>query len=186
MRSFILLTLISMAPSAFAGYIEVGASVNYRQSKYDDDNYLTSLSYTGTFSYYFWEMCAFEVNYTTGTSKQVSQATATDPKITVEDSINMVSGDFVFSFADRQAPFRPYVKLGGGYLSKLRYGTTDSDSRRLISKQEGFVPSGGLGVSISITKELSFKLGVDAWTSPVNQDTIVVDYVGRAGISWMF
>ena len=39
-----------------------------------------------------------------------------------------------------------------------------------------------------VTKELSVKLGLDAWTSPLGKkdQPVVVDYAGRAGISWMF
>lgn len=172
---------------AFAGFVEVGASANYRTSRYNDDNYIESISYTGTFSYYFWEMCAWELNYTTGYSKQVSKGSSTiDPKTTVEDSIELISMDLVLSLATRQDPFRPYIKLGGGYLQKERYRQIDDDAKEKISTQSGAVPSGGVGFSLGLSKQLNIKLGVDAWTSPLNEDPVVVDYAGRAGISWIF
>jgi outer membrane protein W len=187
MRLLCYLLLVLAYPSAFAGFLELGASVNYRASGYNDDNYIRSTSYTGSFSYYFWEMCAWELNYTTGNSEQVSKgASALDPKYKVEDNIEMVSMDLVLSFASRQDPFRPYIKIGAGYLTKERFRTVDDDPRERISKQSGMVPSGGVGFSLNLTKEFSIKLGVDAWTSPLDEEPLVIDYAGRAGLAVIF
>ncbi|MGE0529012.1 MAG: outer membrane beta-barrel protein [Bdellovibrionales bacterium] len=187
MRIFILLALSLASFSAAAAFLELGASANYRTSRYNSANYIESISYTGSLSYYFWEMCAWELNYTTGYSKQVTQGTGvTDPKTTVEDNIELTSLDLVLSFAARQDPFRPYVKLGAGYLTKERFRQVDDGNKEKISEQEGVVPSGGIGFSVNLTKEFSIKFGVDAWTSPMDEDPVVVDYAGRAGISWIF
>lgn len=173
--------------SAAAGFIELGASANYRSSGYDKDNYIQSLTYTASFSYYFWELCAWELNYTTGYSKQSSKAIgASELRTTVEDNIEMVSMDLVLSFAGRQDPIRPYIKAGAGHLTKERYRQIEGFSKDKISTQKGVVPSGGVGISVNLTKEFSIKVGVDAWTSPTNQEPVVVDYAGRAGISWIF
>jgi outer membrane protein W len=182
---FFIISLVSA--SASAGFIEIGASANYRYSGYDPKNYIQSLTYTASVSYYFWEMCAWELNYTTGYSKQVTQGTQSiDPKETVEDNIELTSLDLVLSFAGRQDPFRPYIKAGAGYLIKERFRRINEDSTESISRQEGPVPSGGVGFAVNVTKDLSIKLGVDAWTSPLKVNPVVVDYAGRAGISWMF
>jgi hypothetical protein len=188
MRALIFFVMAFAGLQAHAGFFELGASANYRYSGYDTNNFIQSLSYTASVSYYFWEMCAFEVNYTTGYSKQVSGGTGTsmDPKETIEDNIELTSGDIVISFAGRQDPFRPYVKLGGGYLIKDRYRQINQDSEKLIAHQEGVVPSGGLGLAINLTQALNVKIGLDAWTSPLKVKPVIVDYAGRAGISWMF
>lgn len=183
---FLIIAMV-FSPLAMAGYIELGGSANYRSSGYNDDNYVQTLSYTASLSYYFWEMCAWELNYTTGYSKQSTKgALETDPVTIVEDNIELVSMDLVLSFAGRQDPFRPYIKVGGGHLTKERFRKIDQDAKERISEQKGFVPSGGLGLSISLTKEFSIKFGVDAWTSPLSEDPVVVDYAGRAGVSWLF
>jgi outer membrane protein W len=189
MRVLVLFLLTFGSVSAWAGFYEIGASANYRYSGYDANNYVQSLSYTASVSYYFWEMCAVEVGYTTGYSKEVSGGNGSDPnnpKDTIEDNIALTSADLVLSFADRQDPIRPYVKLGGGYLIKDRYQRINQDNELLIAHQEGLVPSGGLGLAINITQAMSIKLGVDAWTSPPKQQPVIVDYAGRAGLSWMF
>lgn len=169
------------------GFVELGGSVNYRYSGYDPNNYVQSLSYTATLSYYFWEMCALELNYTTGYSKEVSQGPfVIDPKETIEDNIQLTSLDAIFTLADKDDFFRPYVKIGGGYLIKQRFLRVDDGEEDLIASQKGVVPSGGFGFAVSLTKELNVKLGLDAWTSPLNVKPVIVDYAGRAGISWIF
>jgi len=187
MKWLLLLALAATSPLASAGFFEIGGSLNYRYSGYDKDNYIESLTRTISGSYYFWEMCAWELNYTNGGSKQVTKgAGVTDPKTTVQDDIEMTSMDLVLSFAARQDPFRPYVKFGAGYLSKERYRKINNDPREKISEQHGIVPSAGVGLSINFTKEFSIKLGVDAWTSPMEVKPIVIDYAGRGGISYIF
>jgi hypothetical protein len=133
-------------------------------------------------------MCAWELNYTWGYSKQVSRGNLDiDPKETIEDNIQLVSLDLVLSFAERQDPFRPYVKIGGGYLKKERFRRINSDNEEPLDTIEGMVPSGGVGFSLGLTHELSLKFGLDAWTSPLNnKQPLIVDYAGRAGVSWMF
>ena len=177
-----------VSASAHAGYVEIGASANYRSSGYDPNNKVESLSYTASLSYYFWEMCAWELNYTTGYTKQVTKGPgATDIKETVEDNIDLTSLDLVYSFAERQDFFRPYIKLGGGYLVKERFRQVNEDDKTRIGKQMGLVPSGGLGAALNITKELNIKIGLEAWTTPKEPgQPVIVDMAGRAGISWMF
>ena len=187
MRFFLYTAIMLASAAAHAGFVELGLSANYRASGYDADNYINSVSYTGSFSYYFWEMCAWELNYTRGYSVQATKASgANEPKSKIEDSIEMTSLDLVLSLAERQDPFRPYVKTGVGYLTKDRYRKIDDDPRELIQSQDGIVPSGGLGFALSLTKEFSIKLGVDAWTSPLDEKPLVVDYAGRVGVSFMF
>ena len=187
MRCLVLATFFLFSLPAAAGFIELGASVNYRSSGYDDENYIRSTSYTGSFSYYFYEMCAWELNYTIGQSEQLSKGVNTiDDKYKVEDNIEMISMDLVLSFASRQDAFRPYIKMGAGHLTKERFRTVNEGRREKISEQSGVVPSGGIGFSLNITKEFSIKLGVDAWTSPLEIEPLVVDYAGRAGVAFMF
>jgi len=183
----LIFVFILAAPKAFAGFVELGASANYRSSGYDKNNYIQSLTYTASFSYYFWEMCAWELNYTTGYSKQSTLGAAINElKTTIEDNIEMISMDLVLSFASRQDPIRPYIKLGAGHLTKERYRQVEGFSKDKISTQRGVVPSGGLGIAVNLTKEFSIKIGVDAWTSPMDQKPVIVDYAGRAGVSWIF
>lgn len=186
-KLILIFTTAVFAAPVSAGFIELGGSANYRSSSYTKDNYIMSLSYTASISYYFLETSAWEVNYTTGYSKQSTQALS-EEITTIEDNIELVSTDLVFSFAGRQDPFRPYVKGGVGYLTKERFRKIGADNKEKISTQRGVVPSAGVGFAISITKEFNIKLGIDAWTSPLNDKDAekTTDYAGRAGVSWIF
>ena len=191
MRALLMMLFMTTALSAHAGYVELGASGNYRRTGYNQNNFTESISYTGSVSYYFWESCAIEISYTTGYSKQVTKGSLqTDPKETIEDNMDLVSSDIVLSPSGRQDPIRPYVKIGGGYLKKERFRRINSDAETWLSGQEGLVPSGGAGIAMNISKELSLKVGLEAWTSPLSQATkenpVIIDYAGRAGLSWIF
>lgn len=172
--------------AAHAGFIEIGATANYRSSQFDKNNFSETISYTASYAYYFFEQCAAEFSYTSGYSKQVSKASTTDPKYTTEDNIDLASLDLVLSFAGREDLFQPYVKVGGGYLKKERFFQVDQMAKNKIKTSEGFVPSAGIGFKILLTKGFSIKVGVDGWSTPLNEEPVVFDYVGRAGISWMF
>jgi len=187
MRRIVFCALLLSSAPAFAGFIELGASANYRSSGYNEFNRIESLTYTASFSYYFMENCAWELNYTTGYSKQLTKGPAElDDQDLVEDNIDMASMDIVLSFAGRQDPFRPYIKAGAGYLIKERFRQINNGDKNRLYKQEGIVPSGGVGLSINLTKELSMKFGMEAWTSPLKTKPVVVDYAGRAGVAWIF
>ena len=185
MITFLMATLI---PFTHAALIEVGGSANYRASNYDKTNYLRSTSYTASLSYYFWEMCALEANYTSGYAQQLSKGpSVTDSLVKLQDLSQFVSFDVVMSAAERDDLIRPYLKLGGGYLQKDRYRRIDQNETEKLGTQRGWVPSAGLGLAIGLSRALSLKLGVDAWTSPLGHDKVsTIDYAGRAGASWIF
>ena len=181
----LLFGLLLVSPSAFAGIFEVGASGNYRISRIDNDNYQEMVSYTGTISYYFWEMSAFELSYTEGTQIVVLQI-PTENKTTTTTSFKMGGLDLVLTLADKDSVFQPYIKVGGAYIKKEIYREVATLGIDRLPSSEGVVPSAGVGFKVKITNAFSIKAGVDAWTSPSNQKPTTIDYAGRAGVSWMF
>jgi hypothetical protein len=189
-RGFILATsLLFISLTAHAGYVELGATANYKFSGFDKNNSIESISYTGSYAYYFFEQCAMELSYTSGYSKQIAKASVSDPKYVTEANIDLIALDLILSFGGKEATIQPYIKLGGGYLKKELFFRVDDGPNRRTSSSEGFVPSGGFGLKIGLTQTLSLKFGVDAWTSPLAREKgepLIVDYVGRAGLSWMF
>lgn len=186
-QTLIVILLILSAPPAWAGFIELGASANYKFSSFDENNTAQTISYTGSIAYYFWEQCALEVSYTSGYSKQVSQASINDDKYVIEDNFDMGSLDLVLSLAGKEAALQPYIKLGGGYMVKERFIKVNNGPKLSASEVEGLVPSAGIGIKFALTNTFSIKVGVDAWSSPLdNNDKRAIDYSGRAGVSWMF
>jgi hypothetical protein len=104
----------------------------------------------------------------------------------------MMGLDFVLTMGTRESTMRPYVKIGGVYILEKRIVSQTwlnniVYSASPIEDQPALVPSAGIGFKLSLTKEWSLKVGVEAWTSrPVSQTPMTIDYAGRVGLSWLF
>ena len=181
---------------SFAGFVEVGGSVNYKKTSIDENNYSDSLSYTGSVSYYFWERSALELSYTSGTGKLSTKADGLSEIQQIQIAqFTMTSLDLVLSLAGKQDPIQPYFKIGAGYVEKKFFKQNELEGRVALPSQYGAVPSAGVGIKIALTQSLSLKVGIDAWTSPLNDKSkdsddqerkLEIDYAGQAGLSWMF
>ena len=175
---------------AQAGFVEVGASGTYRKQNVGADIFSESYSVTGSVSYLFDEMSAIELSYTEGYGKTYVGSASNGATKELSNHATMTSLDFVFTFGDREAVLRPYVKAGAGYLINKEI-TEDivGFGARTTKEPTGIVPSAGAGFRLLITKSLSLKFGVDGWSSqPIGKENrnSKIDYAGRAGISWMF
>lgn len=188
MRKFLVIFILGLSvQSSSAGFVELGGSGNYRISKIDADNYQELLSFTGSMSYYFWEMSALELSYTEG-KQIVSLKINSDPNKTVTTTIFRLAGlDLVLTLAGKESVLQPYVKVGGAYIQKeilrqvVGFGSPDR-----IDSPSGVVPSAGVGFKVKISQTFSIKVGVDGWSSPLNRKPVTWDYAGRAGVTWMF
>ncbi|MES2856113.1 MAG: outer membrane beta-barrel protein [Bdellovibrionota bacterium] len=194
-RSF-LITLLCLAgvSSANAGIFEIGASGTYRRSNIDQNSYDESKSLTGSVSYYFSEASAIELSYTDGSNKREiksSNEAATVQKQTTSLTYRSVGLDLVFTLGSKEATLRPYVKAGAQYIFEKRYvdqsfTSSGPQTASVVEDPAALVPSAGIGMTLRLSETLSFKFGIDAWTSrSVNVKPITIDYAGRAGISWL-
>lgn len=182
-----------IAPSlAQAGFVEIGASGSYRRSNIDVDAYDESKSITGSISYYFNESSALELSYTDSTNKRAISEGKPNGRVTNMYS-SLVGLDFVYTFGEREAPFRPYVKAGAIYIldkrivDQYRDGSGNLFPATVFEDEPALVPSAGVGFKVALTKNLSLKIGVDGWYSrPVGKDPVSIDYAARAGLSFMF
>lgn len=187
MRSISTLILLSVCVlwiSPAQALLELGATANYRKSVIDDNNYQESVSYTGSISYYFWEMSALELSYTSGASQVVITPSQSEPRTTITTSFYLAGADLVFTFAGRESAFQPYLKLGAAYIEKEIIREIEGGATTSIGNPKGTVPSAGLGFKIRLNKTFSIKAGVDAWTSPLSEEDVTIDYAGRVGFSW--
>lgn len=169
--------------SALAGYFEVGLSASYRQTNVNEFNYSTTQTLTGDISYYFWEYSAVELSYTNGRSLTVSQ-----PSYQATADFQLAGADFVFTLAEKEATFRPYVKIGVAYQKKkIVYVQSGTDP--VVYATEGPSPSVGFGFRLGVTQTFAIKAGLDAWTSPLTKSSdekVTYDTAARVGVSWLF
>jgi len=196
MQIIIAFGIIFSAASAQAGFIELGASGNYKNVNLADDVTDEQRSLTGSISYLFDEMSAIELSYTDGEQKTTVKTvvgtgpTAQETKQVTRLDYSLVGLDFILTLGTRETVLRPYLKLGAAYILQKRRTVVNSALGPLIEPQEedpALVPSGGIGFRLLLSKQWSLKAGVDGWTSKsLSEDNVKIDYAGRAGLSWLF
>jgi len=169
--------------SARAGYVELGASGSYRESRISNDSFTIMQAWTGSLAYYFGEFSALEVSYTKG-------KTFTKTNIYEQIAFVELTGmDLIITLAGKEAPFRPYVKVGSAYQIKQIVYKQDGTDAVQLDKIEGVSPSAGVGFRVLISDSLAIRVGFDAWTSPLVDDPnrpSSMDYAARLGVSWIF
>lgn len=192
MKFVLLFTLVLISQNLFAGYYELGFTGNYRKIYLPTDNtresFDESLSYTASFAYYFAEMAAAELNYTKGKSERFVPSATADSRTTYD--YGLVGLDLIFTFAERKAPFVPYIKGGVAYFAQknVTYEFIDnllnSTQSETVKLDPTFVPSLGFGLKIRVTATMAFKVGLESWTSDSLSSDPKWDWAARAGISW--
>ncbi|MBX9766302.1 MAG: outer membrane beta-barrel protein [Bdellovibrionales bacterium] len=178
--SVIFIQLLSI--SAVAGVVELSLSGNYRSNAIDSDNQSKTQSVAGSISYYFWEMSALEASYTRGKTDNTTIA------FDLTADFIQYGLDFVFSFAGRESPVKPYIKVGGIYQINQVVTYYKNNPTPTVTESAGLSPSAGLGLSMRLTETFSLKFGGEAWLTPLSDksNTQIVNIAARAGISWMF
>jgi Outer membrane protein beta-barrel domain len=189
--------MILLAPSLswaqYNEYFEVGLSGNYRKvyltelgttERAFDEN----LAYTGSLAYYFREMTAIEFSYSQGkNTRYIPSNTITS---TTTHRYSMFGADLVFTFGKRTDTFIPYIKAGVAYFDKksidYEYINSGVPQRpQTVEINSTVVPSAGFGMQFRITQRISFKAGLEFWTSgAISKDIEDFDWAARMGISW--
>lgn len=190
MRSLLLsFAIVLLGPAARAGFIEIGASGNYKRVNVADEVLDTQRALTGSLAYYFNEMSAVELSYTDGLQKSEVKSNVGLGQ-TIQVAYSMIGLDFILTIGERDAVLRPYIKAGAAYiLEKKRTQIMEfNPTQNSVAEEEpSLVPSAGLGFKLSLTKTWSIKAGIDAWSSKsISEDNAKIDYAGRLGLSWMF
>ena len=189
--SVLLVAFVISGSEAQAGFIEIGASGSYKKSNIGTDSFDESQSITGSFSYYFDESSALELSYTDGVNRRRLGEGQPNGQLT-NMTYKMTGLDLVVTLGDREATIRPYVKIGGVYIMEKKITSqywSGGAPFPATSREDppALVPSAGIGFKLSLTKALSLKVGVEAWSSrSVSEQPVTIDYSGRVGLSWMF
>ena len=187
----LVLIFLSGADS-FAGVFELAGQANYRKTNYDSTHSEEEETGTVSLAYYFWDMSALEVSYTRGAADQL------DPQYTAFQQISAYGVDIMFTLAEHDSAFKPYVKVGAAwvdknlqyYISPLTYGIETS----------GVAPTAGVGFKYMLGQQFGLKFGIDASSSPLffysetlnptvanpPAQPVTYDVSAAAGISFLF
>ncbi|MCB9072067.1 MAG: outer membrane beta-barrel protein [Bdellovibrionaceae bacterium] len=179
----------------FNSYFELGLSGNYRKTfltdtTTDERAYDQSSAYVASFAYYFREMTALEFSYSQGSNRRyIPSSTITS---TTTHKYTLYGADLIFTFGTRQDRWIPYIKAGVSYFDRksIEYQYIDNSTglplpTEPVELRAAVVPSGGFGMQFRISNQLSFKFGIDVWTSgAINKKVKDFDWAGRIGISW--
>ncbi len=170
-----------------AGFVEVGASANLRESSVDKDNTSVTRSVTGSIAYYFFENSAIELSYTQGYVKTESFATVGGTSMPYTQIVNyeMIGADFILSFGDKKDILQPYIKAGVAYQEKdIQFEISSSEPT--LQKTTGEYLTGGIGFKFLIGKNWALKAGYDMWKGPLGEEQQTTDTAVRVGISFIF
>ena len=197
MRGWVLSLLLIFIcnPTAQAGYVELGFAGNYRKlylpSETSREYYDSTVACTASLAYYFAEMAAVELNTTRGRSERHVPSSLIDTKTTYD--FTLVGLDLIPSFAERNAPFVPYIKAGVAHFvnKDVTYEFRDNvnplnNRMERVNLGSAYVPSLGFGMRLRITQAIALKVGLEAWTSDSLETDPRWDIAGRAGVSWFF
>jgi hypothetical protein len=176
------------AQRAHAGIFELSYTFSQRSSFIDDQNYQKSLSHTGSIAWYFLEMSALEISYTHGEGEVSGYATGDTSSIIYKTRLDMWDSSLVFTLAQKDWAFQPYVKGGAALVNKRIYRTDASFNNKEISHTDSndLVPSLGVGFRLFFTQNLSLKAGYDRWRTGKNGSKDIWDDAIRAGLSLTF
>lgn len=184
MKFYAFVTLILFSQFSFA-LSETSLSANARLTQVNADNSQKTTSFTASYAHFFWQQSALEFSFTSGRSKLISQPSPTDSEVTLKTFFELYGLDLLLVFGDRNTGSQPYFKLGVAYLDRKIFRDVQGLGGGQLASTDGIVPSIGAGLKFKITDRLSFKTGVDAWTTPLDEDDISIDYAARLGFSWI-
>ncbi len=186
MQRLLILLILSFTAPAWSLYTELGVSHSYKKTSFDEHNYIESQAITGSISLYFWENIALELSYTNGIAVRSEKLLTIYPVRTITQYSEVYGSDLILSFADRKSTFQPYIKGGAAYITKKQVTQDEGYPSTEITPPAGVAPSYGAGLKILMTEQFAIKMGIDVWSTPIDEDSKSDDMAARVGVSWMF
>lgn len=180
---FVIFTLLTSI-SAQAVTTEFGLSYGYRTTNFTENNFEESDSASATMSMYFFERIALELSYTQQQIKREERFTSDADTRRIYQSTIFYGSDLILILADKKDLFQPYLKGGVAYFTKEQSIKTGTMLTQSQPKEEGTVPSYGLGLRIAISERTNIRLSYDVWSTDLagleKKDTFF-----KAGLTWM-
>lgn len=190
-RTFIQHLVLLILPLTFLCVYEAGAittelSVSYAQKKttFNQDNFITTESITGSVSFYFFERIATEFSYTEATGLR-EELVVGNKQVTYQKT-GILGADLILILLERTYFIQPYVKGGVARITRKQEIKVANLDPIKIEPDPAMVPSYGAGVKIAITQTFGVKLSYDIWKTPVGDGTTTDDSQMRAGVTMTF
>lgn len=200
---FSLLATTLASQPASAGYFEVSGNGSY--SKYDNglvgNVNSTSINqrWGAGLAYRFLSNTAIELSYTDSKSTdrfgQQDAYSGFDFDFTKVTQIQNTSLDLVLDFADRKARFRPFIRGGGGYMTRqIRISGTRKDRSNQETtpltqsdpRSYSASATGGLGFKIFIADAVAIETSGNVYVTDLDKPDTYVHYSATAGLRLLF
>lgn len=168
--------------SARALTTELSFSYGQKKTTFDINNYFSSESITGSLSFYFMEMLAFEFSYTDATAVK-EELVLTQQQTTLQKT-KVIGTDLIFIMGDRKSFFQPYIKGGVAQITRQQTIKIAGALVATLTPDEAIAPSYGLGFRLSLTERFGIKFSYDVWKTPIGSGQTTDDAAVKAGLSW--
>ncbi len=182
----LLVTIISI-PS-YSIVTEVSLSYNYLKRTFDELNWFANQSTSAGVSIYLGERIALELGYTNGlyVKKERENSLSETAQRTTTQHTTSADLSAIFLFSERKAQVQPYAKCGVSHIQRRQEVQSDNDIPLSVNPPDAYAPSAGVGVKFLLSEQFSFRAGLDAVQTPIDESSSVTDLSGRAGISIIF
>jgi hypothetical protein len=204
------LYLISFLPiSSFAGYFEISGSGSYY--KYDNGELegrknTTTVKRWGTgLAYRFMQNTAVEFSYSNSTNLDDFAYNVTDADGNLTDQTVFAkrsnqyqnySLNLVLEFADRNDPFKPFIRGGGGVMKRKMLTTGVSVDRltnastvvNFSSAPESLAASAeaGIGFKVYVSNSTAIELSGTIFATDLDKEEIFLHYAVTGGLRFIF
>jgi len=199
MASLILLS----SYAAHAGYFELSANGSYY--KYNngktrgEQNNTTVQRLGGGLAYNFFGNASLEFKYTS--SKNLDKYTQeTDDsiyRIKRTTQFKNFGANLVLEFADKKAPFRPFITGGLGYMIRksLTEGTIEDAALLAGQTDLSFNPEadtksisadGGIGFKLFVADRLAFEGSFNVFATDLDKEEVYLHYSAAGGLRFLF
>lgn len=200
---FVLSILAFNAQNSHAGYFELSGNGSYYKQNngktLGEQNNTTVQRIGGGIGYNFFGNASLEFKYTS--SKNIDKYTqVTDSaiyRIKRTSQFKNYGVNIVLDFADRKAPFRPFVTGGLGYMIRKSETAGTVEDIVLLNGQNtlSFTPEAevksisadaGIGFKLFMADRLAFEGTFNVFATDLDQSEVFLHYSAAAGLKFLF
>jgi hypothetical protein len=193
----------SSSYEAFAGYFELSANGSYY--KYNngktrgEQNNTTVQRVGGGLSYNFLGNTSLEFKYTSSKNvdKYTQESSSSIYRIQRTTQFQNYGLNLVLEFANKKAPFRPYITGGLGYMIRKASTNGTIEDINLLNGQtnlsfsaepdtKSISADGGIGFKIFVADQLAFEGSFNVFATDLEKEEVYLHYSAAGGLRFLF